>query len=970
MKKKNKLVFSAVWSLFFACQTLTAQYGINQLSPHPSAALDIQSTNQGLLIPRMTAEQRDAISSPAEGLLLYQINNNPGFYWYKSGSWQKFNAATGQIIDSDGDTEISVEKKPDEDKIRFVINGNERYILETFGSADLLRINFNSLLKNIFIGKFAGLSNMTGAHNVIMGDSSFYQGNSSFNIGIGSKSLLSLTTGDRNTAIGYRALSTTSAGNNNTAIGHEALRDIINGGNTAAGLAAMKNMTAGLQNTAVGTLSMENATSGLQNTAVGYKTLQNNTAGVGNTAVGYAALRANTIGDYNTAVGSMSLLENTIGSHNTAYGAQALMSNITGSRNTAYGFNAMRDLVTGSDNTAIGWSALKNQFSGGGNTAVGASAIGQGSGGTFNTAIGTRALQICTGCDNNTAFGYESLKNNNGDRNTAIGYQSLIDNINGNNLTAIGAFTNVLADGFTNSTAIGYRASINANNVLTLGSVEGENSATSSSVLQIGDFDIDDKIINKFNGYPEKGFLVPRMTNAQRNAIINPAEGLFIYSLTDHHFCFYNGQQWESMKDLMGPMNGKNGESFTYSAENKGIYPGYMDRISILNGPYAIILQNLSDASFSISLPDQNFQINRNPSRTKFKFASAFNNIFFGKNSGTYISGHFNICFGSNVLQNAVQSDSVVVVGANVMNTNTYAYASVAAGYNSGNGYSSYEKIALGANSTGQDSFCIGIGREALYSGSLGINCIGLGAYARTSGDNQTAIGARAEVTTIGSNKIVLGAVAGINGATENTSVGIGSTAPDATLHVKASGELLRLEDSISSNSKIRFKNNEFKFWDVKGTMTNLSISTHFKFQYNSNNTTSDILTVDANGFGLLAGTLTQNSDVRLKKDVRPVENCLQKVKKLRGVSYEWKHVEESVEKSIHLGLVAQEVKKVFPELVHDNGRYKSVNYAGLTAILAGAINEMQDTISKREELIQKNQKLTEELEKLISALE
>lgn len=971
MKKSNNRTFLILCAILFVCHTISAQYGINQPSPHPSATLDIQSNNQGLLIPRMTAGQRDAIPSPADGLLIYQINNNPGFYWYRSGSWQRFNAVTGQIIDSNGDTEISVEKNPDEDKIRFIINGNERYILETFGASDVFRINVNSILKNVFIGRFAGLSNQTGNHNVILGDSSLYQSNSSFNTGIGSKSLLSLTTGARNTAIGHRALHAATTGNDNTAIGHEALRDNTWGSNTAAGLAAMKNMTAGLHNTAVGALSMEKATSGLQNTAVGFKTLQNNTTGIGNTAVGFEALRSNTGGDYNTAVGSMASRANTAGSHNTAYGAQAMMTNITGSRNTAFGYNALRDMVAGNDNTAIGWSALKNHFIGGGNTAVGASAMGQGSGGTFNTALGTRALQTCIACDHNTAFGFEVLKNNNGDRNTAIGYQSLIDNVTGHNLTAIGAYTNVLADGFTNSTAIGYRGAIQDDNVVILGSVAGENDATSSAYLQVGDNDADERTINKFNGFGVRGLLVPRMTNAQRDAIPNPAEGLFTYSLTDHHFCFYNGNHWESMKDHMGPMNGENGQSFTLSQANNGVYPGYADRISVLNGPYARVTQNTDNARFDVNLESQTFTIKRTQYNTQFKFLNGQNSIFFGNNTGEASSGNYNICFGANILPNAVQVDTVVAVGANCMHTNTYAYSSVAAGYNSGSGYSSYENISLGANaSAGQDSFNIAIGRDALHIGSNGTYCIGLGAYTNTNGDNQTAIGARAAVTATGDNKIVLGAVAGINGATENTSVGIGTTAPDATLHVKASGNLLRLEDSLSNNSKIRFKNNESKFWDVKGTMTNLSVSTKWSFQYNSNTTTSDILSVDANGFGLLAGTLTQNSDIRLKKNIRPVNNCLQKVNKLKGVTYEWKHVADTQKNTVHAGLIAQDLEKVLPELVHKTGSHKAIDYGGLTAILAGAINEMQDKVAKREEMIRVNQKHLEELEKLISALE
>jgi hypothetical protein len=53
--------------------TTFAQVGVNNETPDVSAALDITSTTKGLLIPRMTETQRDAISSPAAGLIIYQL---------------------------------------------------------------------------------------------------------------------------------------------------------------------------------------------------------------------------------------------------------------------------------------------------------------------------------------------------------------------------------------------------------------------------------------------------------------------------------------------------------------------------------------------------------------------------------------------------------------------------------------------------------------------------------------------------------------------------------------------------------------------------------------------------------------------------------------------------------------------------------------------------------------------------------
>jgi hypothetical protein len=64
-------------------------------SGHASSVLDVKSTSKGLLIPRLTQDQRNAIGSPAGGLMIYQTDNTPGFYYFNGSSW---NAVTG-IVD-------------------------------------------------------------------------------------------------------------------------------------------------------------------------------------------------------------------------------------------------------------------------------------------------------------------------------------------------------------------------------------------------------------------------------------------------------------------------------------------------------------------------------------------------------------------------------------------------------------------------------------------------------------------------------------------------------------------------------------------------------------------------------------------------------------------------------------------------------------------------------------------------------
>ena len=67
-----------------------AQVGINTNNPDASSALEIESTTGGILIPRLTETQRDAITSAATGLMIYQTDGTVGFYYYNGSSWEGY----------------------------------------------------------------------------------------------------------------------------------------------------------------------------------------------------------------------------------------------------------------------------------------------------------------------------------------------------------------------------------------------------------------------------------------------------------------------------------------------------------------------------------------------------------------------------------------------------------------------------------------------------------------------------------------------------------------------------------------------------------------------------------------------------------------------------------------------------------------------------------------------------------------
>lgn len=73
--------------LLVAQEAATQNVGIGTTTPHNSALVDMNSNTKGILIPTMTATQRRAITNPANGLLVFQTNETPGFCYYNGQDW-------------------------------------------------------------------------------------------------------------------------------------------------------------------------------------------------------------------------------------------------------------------------------------------------------------------------------------------------------------------------------------------------------------------------------------------------------------------------------------------------------------------------------------------------------------------------------------------------------------------------------------------------------------------------------------------------------------------------------------------------------------------------------------------------------------------------------------------------------------------------------------------------------------------
>ena len=138
----------------------------------------------------------------------------------------------------------------------------------------------------------------------------------------------------------------------------------------------------------------------------------------------------------------------------------------------------------------------------------------------------------------------------------------------------------------------------------------------------------------------------------------------------------------------------------------------------------------------------------------------------------------------------------------------------------------------------------------------------------------------------------------------------------------------------------------------------------------------------------ITASNVTEPSDIRLKKDIQQLNGALDKVLKLRGVSFYWKNKDEMAaargkdvnnfsygfgsEKQI--GVIAQEIEEVLPELVvTDNEGFKAVKYENLTPVLIEAMKEQQAIIDSQQkeidELKAANSKLQSQIEQILEKL-
>ncbi len=197
----NKVLFSSFLSLAFICclaitnpiEAQNISINANGGAPDNSAMLDVSSTNGGLLIPRMTLVQRNALVNPANSLLIYQTDNTPGYY-FNSGTaaipvWVQLSTPPDNLGNHITTTNIQLNSNylsGDGDNEGIYVNSTGNVGIGTTTPAHLLDVNGSARVNNLRVNtinlQFGASMEVANRMNVIgTGSPSLFVGNNGTN---------------------------------------------------------------------------------------------------------------------------------------------------------------------------------------------------------------------------------------------------------------------------------------------------------------------------------------------------------------------------------------------------------------------------------------------------------------------------------------------------------------------------------------------------------------------------------------------------------------------------------------------------------------------------------------------------------------------------------------------------------------------------------------------------------------------
>ena len=315
---------------------------------------------------------------------------------------------------------------------------------------------------------------------------------------------------------------------------------------------------------------------------------------------------------------------------------------------------------------------------------------------------------------------------------------------------------------------------------------------------------------------------------------------------------------------------------------------------------------------------------------------------------GTNNSGTYSSAIG---YQTSAAGDYSTAMGYNTTSSASYCtamgYATTASGSTS---------TAMGVNTTASGDGSTSLGNQTIASAN---NSTAMGASTTASGEVSTAIGYA--TTANGSTSTSMGLSTTANGdvstamglgtmANGSVSVAMGRNTTASDYGSLVIGQFNSAGSSVTSGQQSAFVFSPVNTAFVIGNGTNvLNKSDAFKVMFNGDATVSNNLTV--------VGDVEVQSDARLKSNITSLGSTISKLLLIDGKSYEMKGKQK-------IGVLAQEIKEVFPELVsEDDNKILAVNYQGLVPVLINALKEQQSEIKR----LKDQEKRIERLERLIA---
>jgi hypothetical protein len=333
--------------------------------------------------------------------------------------------------------------------------------------------------------------------------------------------------------------------------------------------------------------------------------------------------------------------------------------------------------------------------------------------------------------------------------------------------------------------------------------------------------------------------------------------------------------------------------------------------------------------------------------------SAAAANTFVGQRAGfSNTTGTVNAFFGALAGSSNTTGGANSFFGHGAGQSNTTSLGNSFFGSSSGalstGGFNSFFGASAGVtNTTGSNNTLLGSNADVLVNNLT----------------NAAALGFRAGVSQ--SNSLVLGSINGVNGATADTKVGIGTTAPTAKLSVFGNGAFnatnaarFDLFNTTANIGYLQHVGNDGSwqlattagetriFVDSLGVVSGIKaliVDTKFKVGTLGVSGATSLCRNAANEIA------TCSSSLRYKANVKPFSSGLNLIKRLRPVSFTWK-----ADNTLDFGLAAEEVAEAEPLLVtkNDKGEVEGVKYDRVGVVLVNAVQEQQAQIeAQRKEI-------------------